>query len=364
MTRNFLSAFRSLTVERLLPWRVRRLLLLVRLNNVRPLVTFLRFLVRRPKLKIILSSNFFGGVGGTEKLVKSVVDSMPDCEFHIFANELNPAGFVPERYNYYLNLPASHRADYDVYLYFCGGGKPPYLGDQYSFKVKLVDTNAAQIFDIEDKFDHTLVQCEHYAQFCVQHEKVIHTFPDIDITIPKQLKPVAGLPEKFLLTVFNPFSKVQKGQEVLYRLAPSSKWPIVWCYSNVSGWDFSQVPQVENLIQLKNLNQEELYYVYQQASAYVSFAYYESFGWTLAEAYFMDKPIISRKTGIIGYIMGEPGIRVYETEDDLIDIIEKCEFMAPQYEKNKFTDNTYAKVFTRLSNSRGNLRPPLLTPLP
>jgi len=152
---------------------------------------------------------------------------MPDCEFHIFANELNPIGFVPDSFNYYLNLPASRSSKYDVYLYLCGGGKPKYLGDDFSFKVKLVDTNAAQIFDIEDKFDHTLIQCEHYEQFYAQHEKWIRTFPDIQVTIPGRLKPVAGLPEKYLLTVFNPFSKIQKGQETLYRLAPLSKWPIV-----------------------------------------------------------------------------------------------------------------------------------------
>jgi len=83
----------------------------------------------------------------------------------------------------------------------------------------------------------------------------------------------------------------------------------------------------------------------------VSFAFYESFGWTLAEAYFMDKPIISRKTGIIDYVSGEQGIHVYESEDQLKTLLSTCDLMPPHYDMSKFTDNTYAQVFKRLCRS-------------
>jgi glycosyltransferase involved in cell wall biosynthesis len=320
----------------------------LRANHIKLPFIKLRFWLKKPRLRLVLSTHFYGGVGGTEKLVQAVVDAMPDCEWHILADEMRVTGFVPRCWNHYINLKPSRTRDYDAYLYFCGGGRPPDMGSRYRFKTRLIDTNAARIFDIEDHFDHVLIQSEIWPNFSANENKIVRAFPDVRTTLPKRRKAVSGLPERYLITVFNPFSKAQKGQEVLFRQAPSSKLPIVWCYNDASGWDFSHIPATANVMHLRNLSQEELYYVYEHATAYVSFAYYESYGWTLAEAYTLGLPIIARETGLMGYIKNEPGVYLYSSESELSTHLARKDFPRPSREDHFFTDNSYAKVIARI----------------
>lgn len=331
-----------------MPWRLHRLLVFLRANHIKLPLIKLRFWLKKPRLRLVLSTHFYGGVGGTEKLVQAVVDAMPDCEWHILANEVRASGFVPRRWNHYVNVRPPKNRIYDVYLYFCGGGRPTDLGNQYNFRKRLIDTNAARIFDIEDRYDHVLVQSEIWPNFSAQESKIVRAFPDVRETLPKGRKVVSGLPKQYLVTVFNPFSKTQKGQEVLFHLARVSKLPIVWCYNDTSGWDFTRLPSTPNVIHLRNLSQEELYFVYEHATAYVSFAFYESYGWTLAEAYTLGLPIIARETGLMSYIKDEPGIYIYDNEADLARLLANDHYPRPVRDDRYFTDNSYAAVIARL----------------
>lgn len=341
-------ALHTVFVERQVPWALQRLWIYLRANHLRFVATKARFLVRPPKLRIVLSSHFLGGVGGTEKLVKSVIESMPDAEFHVMAGEVRFTGFYPETFNYYVNHRPDRNRTYDVYLYFCGGGRPKYLGNDYEFHTRVVDTNAARIHDIEHLFDHVLIQSTIWQNFTAQEEKCMLAFPDVHQTIPRTRSPVEGLPDKYLLTVFNPFSKTQKGQSVLFEHAPQSSLPIVWCFSDVSGWDFKSLPNTPNVIHLRNLTQEQLYYVYEHAAAYVSFAYYESYGWTLAEAFALQIPIIARETGIMPYIKAQAGIYIYENDDELSGLLKMNQFPRPNYDETFFVNNSYPAVLARL----------------
>lgn len=342
------NAFTTVFVKHQMPWKVQRLLLMIVANNLRALVTRIKFLFKPPALRIVLSSHFFGGVGGTEKLLQAVVDSMPDCEFLIMADDIRLNGFVPKSYNHYVALTPKKNCIYDVYLYFCGGGKPHYLGDKYKFKIRAIDTNAAQIFDIEHLFDYVLIQSEIWSRFSSDASKIVYAFPEVRSTLPKRRTPVPGLPGRFLLTVFNPFAKAQKGQEVLFSIAPHSALPIVWCYSDASGWDFSTLPATPNVIHLRNLTQEQLYWVYEHAAGYVSFAFYESYGWTLAEAFTSGLPIIARETGIMPYIKQQTGVHLYENEEQLKELLRRDDFDKPNYDESFFLDNSYAQVMRRL----------------
>lgn len=341
-------AFRTLLIDRQMPWRLRRLWIYLRANNIRGIATKALFLLHPPKMRIVLSTHFLGGVGGTEKLVKSVIESMPDIEFYVMADDIRFTGFYPKTYNYYVNCHPSKKISYEVYLYFCGGGRPEYLGSKYSFRTRVVDTNAAAIFDIQHLFDHVLIQSTIWQKFTSDKEKCLLAFPDVHQTIPEQLTPVPNLPERFLLTVFNPFSKAQKGQSVLFTSASASHLPIVWCFSDVSGWDFDTIPHTPNVIHLRNLSQEQLYYVYQRATAYVSFAFYESYGWTLAEAFALNLPIIARETGIMPYIKQKKGVFLYQTEEELQKLLALDTFPKPEYDETFFIENSYRAVLLRL----------------
>ncbi len=333
--------------SRLMPWRLKRLLMLIRLNNVRPLIAKILFIFKPPKHRVLISAGLFGGVGGTEKHLMALVESMPDFEFYIFARELRIGGFLPKTSNYYLNIPPLITKKFSLYFYFCGGGKPDYIGDKYTFQMKMIVTNAANIRDIESKFDYIAIQSENFDKFCDQHEKCIRAFPNVPITLPSELDKVS-LPEKYLVTVFNPFSAKQKGNDLLYKAADNSALPIVWCFSDFTGWNFDSLPEHPNIIKKKNLTQSELYYVYANASAYVSFALYESWGWSLAESYYLKIPIISRNTGMLSYVSDEKGIYIYESEDELDSFLTLMEFEKPQYNIKFLEEDSYRNVFIKL----------------
>lgn len=339
----------TLLIERRMPWTLQRLWIYLRANHLRLVPTKSRFLFRPPKLRIVLSSHFLGGVGGTEKLVKSVIESMPDAEFHVMADEVRFNGFYPETLNYYVNHPPARSRGYDAYLYFCGGGRPEFLGNTYRFSTRIVDTNAAHIHDIEHLFDHVLIQSPIWGNFTSDERKCVLAFPDVHQAMPRKRSPVEGLPERYLLTVFNPFSEAQKGQNLLYEHAPKSSTPIVWCFSDVSGWNFRSLPATPNVMHLRNLTQEQLYYVYEHATAYVSFAFYESYGWTLAEAFSLGLPIIARETGIMPYIKHQAGVHLYETEAELCSLLKMDHFPKPQYDERFFVENSYPAVLARLA---------------
>lgn len=343
------NAFKTLFVERKIPWKIQRMIIFSRANNIRCFITKARFFFTKPTHRIVLSSHYLGGVGGTEKLVTSVIESMPDAEFYILADEVRFVGFYPKTYNYYVNKTPSCKIVYDAYLYFCGGGRPKYIGKKFQFKKRIVDTNAARIYDIENDFDHVLIQSTAWQSFTQAKEKCELAFPVVKQTIPSGRVPIENLPEKYLITVFNPFSKAQKGQEILHALAPNSRLPIVWCFSDQSGWDFASLPKTPNVIYLRNLTQEQLYYVYERAAAYVSFALYESYGWTLAEAFTLGLPIISRATGIIPYIRDQKGVFVYETEQELSSFLDMEFFPKTGYDEMFFVENSYPAAIERLT---------------
>lgn len=329
-----------------LPWRFRRALAWLKANR-RAVAAIYRRRVRPPKHRIMISTAFFGGVGGTEKQLKIFVESMPDCAFDIRAREIKGVGFTPLTSNYTVNWPVSQGTRYDLYLYYAGGGKPAFEGDRYHFRKKIIDTNGADIRSIEHLFDHISIQTGNYGKYCNQHHKCIPMFPDVPASFPVRRKAVA-LPERYFLTVFNPFSNELKGNEALYRTAEAAAMPIVWCFSDKSGWDFDNLPDHPNVIKMKNLAQEELYYVYEHASAYVSFSHMESFGWSLAEAFYLGLPIIAREVGFLTYVKDQPGIHIYQSEDELLALLAHPDYRHCQHDDRVFRENDDTNVTDRI----------------
>lgn len=329
-----------------LPWRVKQALSWLSVNR-NALVILFRAWLRPPKYRILISSAFFGGVGGVEKLLQSIVESMPDALFYVHAREVRTEGFVPRTRNYLLNwLPASGTS-LDLYVYFAGGGRPPYLGDAYRFATSIIDTCGADIRDIEDKFDWVAIQTGNAARYSKREDKWVLAFPTMRLTFPAGRKPVE-LPDRYFVTVFNPYSDKLKGGDVVFRAAAHAAVPIVWCYSDKSGLKFDGLTEHPNVIQLKNLSQEELYYVYEHALAYISFSHSEGLGWSIAEAYYTGLPIISREVGFVTYIKDQPGVFVYQEEAELFEQVRRLDFEPPRYDYTYLDQNSFEKVFERI----------------
>lgn len=329
-----------------LPWRVRRAFAWLHANRRAP-AALLRFLLRPPRHSVMISTAFFGGVGGTEKHLKALIESMPDCLFHIRARDLRIAGFTPVTFNFAVNWPLPAGRRFDLYLYFAGGGKPPLEFDRHQFSRSLLETNGADVRAIEGRFDHIAIQTGNFAKYCSQHDKCILAFPDVPATFPGGREPVE-LPERFFLTVFNPFSDALKGNEALYRAADAAAMPIVWCFSDKSGFDFSRLPDHPKVIKKKNLTQEALYYAYERASAYVSFSHMESFGWSLAEAFYLGLPIVSREVGFLTYVKAQPGIHLYATEDELRACLGSTDYRRQPHDDAVFKENAFPVVIERI----------------
>ncbi len=336
----------------LLPWRIRRLLAWAYANR-HALVALKRKVSGQFKRRILVSTAFFGGVGGTEKHLKSLIESMPDCFFHVRARDLRLAGFTPDSSNYVVNMAFGDGRAYDLYLYFAGGGKPPLEFGNHTFSASLLDTNGANVQDIEDRFDQIAIQTGHYDKYCSQHHKCVLAFPDVPATFPRRRVPV-NLPSRYFLTVFNPFSDALKGHEALYRAADAAAWPIVWCYSDKSGFDFAHLPEHPNIIKRKNLTQEALYYVYEHASAYVSFSHMESFGWSLAEAFYLGLPILARDVGFLSLVDEQSGVCLYAAEAELHALLQRTDYTQHTYNDTLFKDNAFPIVIDRiLARSKG-----------
>jgi glycosyltransferase involved in cell wall biosynthesis len=329
-----------------LPWRVRRALAWAKANRLAP-IAILRGVFRPYRRRIMISTAFFGGVGGMEKRLKTTVESMPDCFFDIRAREVKTEGFIPRTSNYAVNRPLGNGASYDIYYYFAGGGRPPMEFGKYRFTKSILETSGSNVRPIEQHFDYIAIQTGNYANYCSQHEKCILAFPDIRATFPEGRKAVA-LPERFFLTVFNPLSDALKGNETLYRAADAASLPIVWCFSDKSGFDFSHLPDHPNIIKMKNLTQEELYYAYEHASAYVSFSRMEGLGWSIAEAFYVGLPIISREVGFLTHVKGQAGIHLYETEDELRDLLATQEYHRHPHDDMVFREYAFPAVVERI----------------
>lgn len=333
-----------------LPWRVKRALAWLSVNRYASLV-WLRVLLQPPKYRILISSAFFGGVGGVEKLLKTLIESMPDALFHIHAREVRTEGFVPRTHNFLLNWLPRRGSHLDLYVYFPGGGKPSYLGDNYTFRTSIIDTCGADIRDIEDRFDWVAIQTGNAERYSQRPEKWIFAFPSMRLTFPATRKPV-DLPPRYFVTVFNPYSDKLKGGDVVFRAADHAAAPIVWCYSDKSGFDFAALPDHPNVIQLKNLSQEQLYFVYENALAYISFSRSEGLGWAIAEAFYAGLPIISREVGFVTYIKEQPGVFVYREEHELFDRVSRLDFDPPHYDYSYLEQNSFENVCVRIIDQK------------
>lgn len=329
-----------------MPWRLQQALSWC-LGNRHVLTVILRRHFKKPGFRVMVSTAFFGGVGGTEKHLKALVEGLQEAEFNIKARQMKPSGFIPATANYTLNCCASTQSPYDLYIYFAGGGRPELEFKNYSFRKALVDTNGAAIRDIENLFDYIAIQTGNYDRYCDSRDKTVLAFPAVKPFFPKTVKPVEA-PDNFFLTVFNPFSQELKGNDLIFRVAETAAFPILWCFSDKSGWDFDQVPNHPNVIKMKNLSQEELYFLYAKASAYVSFSHVESFGWSLAEAFYSNLPIITRNVGFITYVKEQSGISVYETDEQLRDLLKRDDYRKIDYDDSLFVQNAFPEVIRRI----------------
>jgi hypothetical protein len=141
------------------------------------------------------------------------------------------------------------------------------------------------------------------------------------VLLPPPLLPLAddshrppGLPDQYVLTVFNPYSPV-KGAAEMHSLLATSPVPVVWCISD----ETMAVEAPEDLrgdprlVVKHNLSRSELRHLYEHAYAYVSLSVSEGFGWAIADALRYSRRVVSRRVGVLGFDEAlQPGVTLLD----------------------------------------------------
>src|SRR5207249_1855255 len=145
--------------------------------------------------------------------------------------------------------------------------------------------------DVEDTFDAVALEAPDNVRWVDNPQKAVLLPPPLDMTATTS-EPVAGVPDDFFLTVFNPHS-ARKGLDDMSVLAPKSRLPVVWCRSTTTR-RYSDFPEIPNVIVQENLSQAQLRYLYEHCRAYVEFGRNMGFAWSVADALQYGASVLAR----------------------------------------------------------------------
>ncbi|MBW2319341.1 MAG: glycosyltransferase [Deltaproteobacteria bacterium] len=310
-------------------------------------------------LNIAISIAITGGIGGIERNLFTLTKAMRNHFIDIYTMQFIPRGFVPqgenvtirwfERKNDQLHITIEDGKEYDIYLYYAACN-PIYIGNHLNVRKKVIIPNGNDVRGIEKHFDYVFCQATDGVRYFDDMSKKLPITPCVIMPVDRT-EAVENLPEKYFLTVFNPYDrncryrdgfKPCKGYDLIYELADQFALPLIWCHSDQSLPIRQNIKNHSKIIHMSNLSQENLYYLYGQATAYVSFSREESFGWALADAIMFDKPIISRNVGVVSSL--DPslkGLYIYNDTDGLISFLKCRSFERGAYDKTCFSPKKF-----------------------
>jgi len=310
-------------------------------------------------MNIAINIAITGGIGGIERNLYTFVRAMQAHSIDIYTMQFIPRGFMPQGNNvnirwfeekngeYHIEL--EDKKNYDIYFYYAACS-PIYIGNHLKTQKKVVIPNGNDVRGIEKNFDYVFCQAENGTRYFNDMTKKLPITPCV-ITPVDRVEPVNGLPSHFYLTVFNPYFrnchyddgfKPCKGYDLIYELADNLALPLVWCHSDRSLPVQENIKEHPNIIHMPNLSQEKLYYLYEHASAYISFSREESFGWALADAIMFDKPIISRNVGVISSLNPkQKGLYIYNNVEELKKLMGRQSFEKGDYDKELFSPEIF-----------------------
>ena len=317
-------------------------------------------------MKLAINIARTGGNGGVARSLFSLVKAMEYHDIDIYTMQFISNGFVPqgknvtirwfEKNNNELHITIDKEKEYDLFIYYASR-TPIYLGEHLKSRKRIVIPNGNDVRPIEKRFDYVYCEAEDGIRYFATLNKKALITPCIILPVD-HLNPIDDLPEKYFLTVFNPYDldrhysdgfKPYKGYDLIYEIADFFALPLVWCHTDEYSHNIHAHP---NIIHFTNLEQQKMYYLYQNATAYVSFSREESFGYAIADAMMFDKPIISRSVGVISLLdKNQKGLYLYRTKDGLKDFLKTEIFEDGDYDKTRFSPRIFEKELMDLANA-------------
>ena len=205
-------------------------------------------------------------------------------------------------------------------------------------------------------------------QYLSISEDKIHVVPN-SVSLPKNSVEIEGLPDKYILYVNTllPHKNIQTLINAYSECCFRDNYKLVVVGKDTLYWKKSVYPLItqkkleQNIIHLQNLSREELRFVYEKASLFVTTSLHEGFGYTPIEAALCRVPVICSTSealkdstqGLANYY--EPADDHSELAKMIEQVIknppskERLNFIAEKFEKDYSADTQLKEIISILN---------------
>lgn len=252
--------------------------------------------------RIYLESRFFGGSGGSEKNILSILTNFPKhIFFDVNITRVNLNNGFKGRSFKFVKKPYGN---YDLAIKL-GEGKFNYCVKAVK---KIIVPCGDNISEFQKDFDIIWIESKDSDKEEYYLPKFICP-PIFNKNITSHNFKENYISDKFskgyYVTVANTYDLHIKGIDLIYKITNKLDKPLIWFTSEnkIGPINFLKLGKniPKNLYIAMDIPHEIILDTIKKSNAYISFSRSESFGWAIAEAISLNVPIISRNVGVVSY---------------------------------------------------------------
>ncbi len=275
-------------------------------------------------MNLLLETDFFGGSGGMEKLVKDIISVKPkNLKIDIFiSSNINSDPSYRMDDVRFVDLNEIEYKKYDIFLK---------IGMNYSYELfKFLNDKCKKIINPAG-YLHNEKILPHFNYLWQESPdsyknkfiKEITLCPPVIVNYKELNKNqiVENVSKKFYVTAANDYDPNIKGLDLIYEFAYKSPYDLVWfCSDNKLPTNnlLSSKDTPKNLKIARNMPKNIIFDTIKKSYAYICFSRRESFGYSIAESIILQKPIFTQKVGLVKY---EPDLFYIYDEENIMNIL-------------------------------------------
>lgn len=278
-------------------------------------------------MRVLISAAWIGGAGGAERALHSVLRALAVDQVDVVVRQrlFGPYAEVGPHVRVFTLLDWQWRwanmrlggkgklvqrllnpirrlilPRYDVYLQFFSGAD---LNDTIRARVRLLIPSGNEISpEVAARYDAISMQAPDNVRFVPEGARAVLLPPPVYDVADRAEAPDVDLPDRFYLTVFNPYGGV-KGTDDLAQVVDAAPHPFVWCHSQATVGHAipDQLAQHPRIVHIEEATPAQLRYLYGRCEGYVSVSRTEGFGWSLADALRHAPAVYSRRVGVLTF---------------------------------------------------------------
>lgn len=299
-------------------------------------------------MRIYLESRFYGGAGGEEKLVFNILKTCPDN----IQIDYRPLFFDKKnKFNFNNNIklvsePSDIEYDLGIRLGLLGDARDFIKG---KFKKKILcpcgyEYSEVGLYNknIYEYYDYIWKESPSTDNYMLK-EVVICPPTLFSYDNPKNNSILEKMEEKkYYTTMANYYDIEIKGIDLIYEFAEISDYPIIWFIADNKNYcSFPEFKKPKNLKIAKNIPYNVIMDTIKNSMSYICFSRSEGFGFALSEAVLLQKPIITKKVGLVNYFPED--FNLFDKVSDINNIIYKNVDYSKYYKM--FNYDFWEKIF-------------------